>query len=189
MQVNLVRQAADDMVRRGHSPRVDVATAVLPRVALDMVSYSSYDSTLAPDFNQGAFWRSVRLVQRMHRRTPASPEKAVFVGEFGVNSMATDWDDVMEKVKSAVNVGAASGLAYLVYWQMYDNSLNPKGKAHYGIDKCDSRMVAKGPVYDQQYIDGFFLQHPDMEYYRPPATYWRKMLHGEMEDVRPRSRP
>jgi len=159
-------------------------TAVLPRVALDMVSYSSYDSALDQAFNQGAFWNSIRLVQRMHRRTAASPEKAVYVGEFGVNAMATDWDDVMEKVKNAVNVGAAAGLAYLVYWQMYDNVLNPKGKAHYGLDKCDSRMVDKGPVYDQQYLEGFFVQHPDMEYYRPPATYMHKMLAGEMDGVR-----
>ncbi len=183
-EVNLVKAASEEFARKGHSKRQDMVTAVLPRVALDMVSYSSYDSTLVPEASHGAFFEAVRFIQRMHRRTAEAPEKAVYVGEFGVNTMSTDWDDTMEKIKNAVNVGAAAGLAYLVYWQMYDNSLNPKGKEHYGLDRCDSRMVAKGPVYDQQYIEGFFLQHPDMEYYRPPATFLHKMLNGQSDEVR-----
>lgn len=161
-----------------------MVTAVLPKVALDMVSYSSYDSTIEPGYAEGDFWSSLRLVQRMHRKTAESPERAVYVGEFGVNSMATDWDDTMEKVKNALNVGAAANLAYMIYWQMFDNALNPKGREHYGIDRCDSRMIEKGPVYDQQYIEGFFIQHPDLEYYRPTAAYWQKMLHGEVNSSR-----
>jgi hypothetical protein len=183
-EVNLVKASAEEFARKGHSKREDMVTSVLPRVALDMVSYSSYDSTLIPEASHGAFWQSIRFIQRMHRRTVESPEKAVYVGEFGVNTMSTDWDDAMEKVKNAVNVGAAAGLAYLIYWQMYDNALNPKGKEHYGLDKCDARMIDKGPVYDQQYLEGFFLQHPDMEYLRPVANYLKKMLHGETQDVR-----
>ena len=184
-EVNLVRDSAQEYAKKGRVVvRQDMVTTVLPRVALDMISYSAYDSTLIPEASTGAFFEAVRFIQRMHRRTAEAPEKAVYVGEFGVNTMSTDWDDSMEKIKNAVNVGAAAGLAYLIYWQMFDNALNPKGKEHYGLDRCDSRMVAKGPVYDQQYLEGFFLQHPDMEYLRPPASYLEKMLHGKFDEVR-----
>jgi len=183
-EVNLVWASAQELTRKGHGGRrQDMVTAVLPRVALDMISYSAYDSTLIPEASTGAFFESIRFIQRMHRRTPEAPEKCVYVGEFGVNTMSTDWDDSMEKIKNAVNVGAAAGLAFIVYWQMYDNALNPKGKEHFGVDLCDSRMVAKGPVYDQQYLEGFFLQHPDMEYLRPPASYWTKMLQGKLDET------
>ena len=69
------------------------------------ISYSSYDSALAPDAARGGLWRALRLIQRKHRRTEASPERAVYIGEFGVPTMSTNWDDTMEKVRTVMEAG------------------------------------------------------------------------------------
>jgi predicted transcriptional regulator len=55
-QVNLVKARLEEMAEKGRSQRVDMVTSVLPRVALDMVSYSAYDAGLASDAAYGGFW-------------------------------------------------------------------------------------------------------------------------------------
>lgn len=183
LQVNLVKRTLDDLKTSGKTTRNDMVNAVLPRVALDMVSYSSYDTAVFEGSSSASFLDALQLIKRQHHRTAASPDKAVYVGEFGVSSMNTNWDDTMERIKSGVNTAVAAGMRHLIYWQVYDNSLNPLGKEHYGTDKCDERMVEKGPVYDQKYIEGFFMIHPDLEFYRPPAAYFRKMVRSKWNDT------
>jgi hypothetical protein len=55
-EVNLVKARLEEMAEKGRSQRVDMVTSVLPRVALDMVSYSAYDAGLASDAAYGGFW-------------------------------------------------------------------------------------------------------------------------------------
>jgi hypothetical protein len=42
----------------------------------------------------------VRFVKSQHVRTEAAPEQAMYIGEFGVSAMNTNWDDTMERIKT-----------------------------------------------------------------------------------------
>jgi hypothetical protein len=53
-----------------------------------------------------------------------------------------------------------------------------KGQEKYGVERCDASMLSKGPVYDQAYIQGFFLLHPDLLYYRPNAAWMYVKMKG-----------
>jgi hypothetical protein len=68
-EVNLVRTSIDVGFP-------NVVNTVLPHVALDMVSYSAYD-TEADDVY---FGRALAFIAAHHVRTPASPPIAVYVG-------------------------------------------------------------------------------------------------------------
>ena len=63
--------------------------------------------------------------------------------------------------------------------QLYDNEINPLGQEVYGVERCNSRMVEKGPIDDQRYVQGYFLIHPDLEELRPPGLYVYKALHEQ----------
>lgn len=178
LQVNVVKDALEEYEGSGRNKRNDMVTAVLPRVALDMVSYSAYDTGTIEGSHLGLFSRALRFIKKQHRRTEGSPSNPVYVGEFGVSSMNTNWDDTMEKIKNVVNVAIAEGARYVVYWQIFDNVLNDVGKQFYQTDKCNYKAMEKGPVYDQKLIQGYFLIHPDKEFLRPPASYLKKMWNG-----------
>jgi hypothetical protein len=64
---------------------------VLPHVALDYVSYSSYDSMRTP-----ALADALDLIASQHNRTAASPERALVVTEFGLPETTTDPEVVMQ---------------------------------------------------------------------------------------------
>jgi hypothetical protein len=60
--MNLVRETSLELEATGRTQRVDMVTSVLPRVALDVVSYSCYDAALAEDADRGGLWRAIKLV-------------------------------------------------------------------------------------------------------------------------------
>jgi len=69
----------------------NIVRAVLPHVALDYVSYSSYDSMRTP-----ALADALDLIAGQHNRTAASPERALFITEFGVPETTTDAQTVRQ---------------------------------------------------------------------------------------------
>ena len=71
-EVNLVRSSYE----HGWA---NMVTAVVPRVSLDLISYSSYDAMQLPEFGD-----VLAYIARMHNRTSASPLVAVYIGEYGL---------------------------------------------------------------------------------------------------------
>jgi len=63
----------------------NIVTAVLPVVPLDYVSYSSYDTMRTPQLAD-----ALDLIDSLHKRTAASPERSLFITEFGVPETTTD---------------------------------------------------------------------------------------------------
>lgn len=71
-EVNLVRSSV-------LSGAANMITEVVPHVALDLLSYSCYDSQQTPQFLS-----ALQYIAAHHNRTTASPPVAVYIGEFGL---------------------------------------------------------------------------------------------------------
>jgi hypothetical protein len=118
---------------------------VLPRVELDMVSYSSYDALRDPL----TLWRCLTEIKKQARRTSASPKDNVYIGEIGIpeneqpNRIREKWDDWLA-------VALAFQVPYVVQWELYCNELNPK-----------LRPAPKLPVKASNEVRGFWLVRPD----------------------------
>jgi hypothetical protein len=121
-----------------------VAGDVLPRVTLDLVSYSCYDALATPL----SLAKAVATIRRHARTGPLFGPGAVMLGEIGLpendrpEGIAGRWDGWL-------GVALALDLPYVVQWQLYCNE--PRGGA--------PRPAA--PVRDVAAVRGFGLVRPD----------------------------
>ena len=118
---------------------------VLPLVALDMVSYSAYDGLK----NGPTLWRCLEEIKHHMKRTDASPEHAVYLGELGIpeneqpNRIAQKWDEWL-------GVALALDIPYIVHWELYCNELSPRIQPAPPI-----------PIKSPDQVRGFWLVRPD----------------------------
>ena len=131
---------------------------VVPRVALDMVSYSSYDT-----MNTRELGAALDFIADHHNRTASAPSPAVAIGEFGTPEMVSAPGAVAHGVSNvlayALSAGAGAsnaGLrraAYVMAWETMDNEV--RGEDH---DRCSA---ATGPEFNVSHLNGFWLVRPD----------------------------
>ena len=128
--------------------------STIPRVSLDMVSYSSYDCMAT-----ALFGLCLDFIYAHHNRTRASPSPAIAVGEFGVPEIkappGTLQNVTSNVVSFAMSVGA-SGMrraAYIAYWELFNNEA-----LHTPTGRCDANT---GPVFDPEAQAGYWLIRPD----------------------------
>lgn len=63
----------------------NIVRAVLPKLPLDYVSYSSYDTMRTPQLAD-----ALDLIAAGHNRTAATPARPLFITEFGLPETITD---------------------------------------------------------------------------------------------------
>lgn len=131
-EVNLVSQA---MERGALSVTVDV----LPKVAVDLVSYSAWDTKESPR----RFGEALAFIARHKRLTGAFGQEAVYVGEFGLPESEGGPDRAFERTVKLLDVARRFGCPYAVYWQLY----------------CNEATVPE-PKVNSDY-KGFWLLRPD----------------------------
>jgi hypothetical protein len=118
---------------------------VLPKVELDLVSYSSYDGMK----DQLTFWRCLEEIRSHSRTGPLFGKQALYVGEMGIpendapKRIVERWDEFM-------GVMLAANVKYIVHWELYCNELNQK-----------LNPKPKPPVTDPSQVRGFWLVKPD----------------------------
>ena len=132
---------------------------VLPHVALDMVSYSSYDTMATREL--GA---ALDFIADHHNRTAAAPSPGVVIGEFGVPEMLSAPGAVAQVVANVLGfalsagAGASNGgvrrAAYALYWETIDNEV----RGEPGRSRC---TAASGPEFNTSHLNGFWLVRPD----------------------------
>ncbi len=114
-EVNLVRQA---MVHGAPS----VTTDVLPHVAVDLASYSAWDTKDSP----AQFAEALAFIARHKRPTEPFGEHGVYVGEFGMPESETTPQLAFDRTAALLAEAQRFGCPYAVYWQLYCNEPTTK---------------------------------------------------------------
>ena len=139
----------------------NIVRAVLPHVALDYVSYSSYDTMRTPQLAD-----ALDLIRAQHNRTAASPERALFITEFGLPETSADPETVMAVVKNVLSIGRAKDLARVHYWQTINS------------EKLGGGNCANGPpIYDPAKQNGFWTTLPNGEL-SAVGQYLKRIISG-----------
>lgn len=132
----------------GRNGMPTVTHDVLPRVELDLVSYSSYDGLASPErLAQGL------LEIRRHARTgPLFGPGAVMIGEIGIPENDQP-DRIAERWDGYLGVALALGIPYTLQWELYCNERR-KGRP---------AGPSGQPLRDPEGCRGFWLVRPDGE--------------------------
>lgn len=121
-----------------------LTTHVLPKVAVDYVSWSSYDGMNNPV----TAWRGIELIRKYMKPSPVFGKPAVFIGEVGKPENQSNEKDVIEWWDKAMGVFFAQEMPIIIHWELYCNE--PKD----GNKKIRTVLSA-----DQ--LRGFWLIRPD----------------------------
>lgn len=108
--------------------RPSLANRVLPKVAVDFVSYSAYDSQQDPDLLRA----TLDYLQAQLKPKPGLSGKRVFIGEYGFwtwkeGQEQNTPEQQNEKSLQVIRTALAWGCPFILYWQLYNNELDADG--------------------------------------------------------------
>lgn len=109
-EVNLVRQAQVESAP-------SVTTDVLPHVAVDLASYSAWDTKDSPT----QFAEALAFIAKHKRPTEPFGNHGVYVGEFGLPESEATPQIAFERTAALLAAAQLFGCPYAVYWQLYCN--------------------------------------------------------------------
>ena len=102
---------------------------VIPRVRVDLVSYSCYETQEHPEL----FEKAVQLIlQSIHRErnycngVPKCLDRfpvPLYIGEFGVNHNKRKSFHVAQTLYNVISISRSYGLPYANFWNLYNNQL------------------------------------------------------------------
>jgi len=129
IEVNLVRKAIEEGV-------TTVANSVIPEVNPDYVSYSSYDATnpykTKEELNTG-LKESLTYIESFLSPKEGLPEgRRVWIGEYGNPANRFNEDDQDERSRWTINAGLEWGAPFILYWELYNNEINPDTQEQVG---------------------------------------------------------
>jgi hypothetical protein len=148
-------EASDTRARVYHAAEVNrvwdgtkglatLTTHVLPQVALDLVSWSSYDGMN----NVVSTWQGVELIRQHMRPSPTFGKNAVFIGEIGKPENEAKEADIIEWWDRAMGVFLAMEIPWIVHWELYCNEPRDGTKSDRRPRKAED-------------MRGFWLVRPD----------------------------
>lgn len=122
-----------------------LTTHVLPHVALDLVSWSSYDGM---DSAVNA-WLGIELIRQHMKPSPAFGKSTVFIGEIGKpENTGAKQKEIVEWWDRALGVFFALDIPWIIHWELYCNE--PK----------DGTKSDRRPRKAEE-LRGFWLIRPD----------------------------
>ncbi len=178
IEVNLVRKGIEE------PGSTTVTNAVVPAVNPDYVSYSSYDATNPYHTEKELKTRlsqSLDYIESFLKPKPGLPAgKRVWIGEYG-NPSAKYSDDLQdERSKWIIKAGLEWGTPFILYWEMYNNEINPKSNEQVGYwminDKGKKQKIyhTHAAFYKESktYLSKYYQKHkvfPSWDQYRKNA--------------------
>jgi hypothetical protein len=150
-EVNHVTPARDE-------GRPTLVNKVLPRVPVDFVSYSSYDTSNFP--RPDNIKSALDYIESKLTPKPGITGKRVFIGEYGYpilkktskqNAHTPQEQEALSRI--VMLAGLEWGCPFVLYWEMYNNEVNSDGSQR-GYWMIDDKGV-KQPIYEthRRYFD------------------------------------
>ncbi len=120
-ELNRVRDAMDKNMDR-------LVNKVLPNTNVDYVSYSSYD---VQQRSQDTINDTLKYIGKNLKPKAGISGPRVFIGEYGVSAKDVGFDPQKhEQVNRDITIKyLKSGVPYILYWQIYNNEVQNKGKS------------------------------------------------------------
>lgn len=137
--------------------RPALVNMVLPKTAVDLVSYSSYDTASSPE----KFKAALNYIESKLSPKPAITGRRIFVGEYGfpAEKFPPEKQDAMSR--QLIRAALEWGCPFVLYWEMYNNEVED-GRQR-GFWMIDDKGI-KQPVY-----------YTHREFYK-----WARKYYGDM---------
>ncbi len=136
-----------NVVKSMKEGQLNVVNYVLPKVKLDLISYSAWDSTVIGGLHEKEeIGQALDYIAKNAIDSEYFGNKNVFIGEYGVPEQEWGQEALMTVTKNVVEEGLEWGCPYIVHWQLYCNE--PKE----GVEI---------PSWELDDFRGFWLIRPD----------------------------
>jgi len=138
-----------NLVRRGMRGEPCATTEMLPRVDVDYVSYSAWDSTNAPasaEAMRESLLPALDFIEaHLRPRSGLPPGKRVWIGEFGYPAIKFSAAQADLRTRWVIRTGLEWGCPFVLYWELYNNEVEPDGtqRGYWMIDDAGRQT----PVY------------------------------------------
>jgi hypothetical protein len=104
----------------------NMVNMVLPKVKLDLISYSCWDSTVIGGVHDKKDLKdALDYIASKAIDSDYFGSKNVFISEFGIPENDFSSQDFQKCIKNTVETGLDWGCPYIVYWQLYCNEPRP----------------------------------------------------------------
>jgi hypothetical protein len=94
-----------------------LSTRVLPKVKVDLVSWSCYDGLESPVKT----WQGIEILRQSMQPSPTFGTNAVYVGEVGLPENGLEKGKVIDFWDRTMGVFLAMDLPFVVHWELYCN--------------------------------------------------------------------
>ena len=121
-----------------------LTTHVLPYVAVDLISWSSYDGMANPV----RAWQGLELIRHYARPSPVFGKPVVYIGEVGKPEQGQSEEQIVSWWDQAMGVFLAQQIPWILHWELYCNEVAKKDGP-------------KRNVYRAEDLRGFWLVRPD----------------------------
>ncbi len=174
----LCNYAEANLVKIAFEGKRCMANDVIPKVNLDYVSYSCYDTEHTPEL----LAKALDYLESKLQPKPGIEGKRVFIGEYGFPAFRFTPDEQDKKSRAVMRTGLEWGCPFILYWEMYNNELDDAGKQR-GFWLIDYKNE-KQPVYHthqklladaRKFIADFRKANgrpPSFDEYRKTAVEW-----------------
>ncbi len=133
-----------------------VVNAVLPYINADLVSYSSYDSSLRgqdPPSTAAAMKQALQVIDQYAPDPLGLGKRRIFISEFGL--FESERSDAVWRAKAILDTAKSAGLLSAFFWQLYDNECTANGN-YFPVDSSPGQAR---PVANQ--CRGLWMIRPD----------------------------
>lgn len=133
--VNVYYYIEVNLAVKGMEGKTCITKDILPNVDVDLVSYSSYESSKKKDYqaNKESLTKVLNYIEGQLKPKEGLPfKRRVFIGEYGGHAFDSKPETHLKQfdnVKDIMQISLEEDLPFALHWQMYNNEYTEDGKS------------------------------------------------------------
>lgn len=172
-----------NLVLKGMKGEPCIASSILPRVNVDLVSYSSYEAIKNRTYNEKKEQLNAIFQYLEKQLTPKDSlpfSRRVFIGEYGYHANSKhpeSFQKQYEETKEIMKIAIELNLPFALHWQLYNNEYESNGESKQMslINESGEKM----PLYYlhqkfYQQMNRFLINYKASNKVDPSAAVFRK---------------